>query len=223
MYPHRIRLRGPWECEPLVPSGGGTPLPRRVTLPCRWAEAGLPYYARRVRCRRRFGYPGRIDTYERVWLTVAGVGGVAAVWLNGADLGRHEGPWRFEFEVTSLLQARNELILEADVPADDGGPWGDVALEVRCTAYLRAVRVWVTEDGRPDLHAAGEVVGSAERPLDLYVIRGGATVAYVTVEATPEGRPFHLIAEGVSDEPVDVRVELVNGATLWYAWQAEEC
>src|SRR5947209_8061277 len=160
MYPHRIRLRGPWECEPLARHGGGPlPPPGRMTMPCRWADGGLPDFAGRVRFRRRFGYPGRIDAYERVWLTFAGVGGAAEVRLNGQPLGRHEGPGPFEFEVTPLLQARNELTVEVDAPAGDGGLWGEVALEVRCTAFLRAVRVWITGGGRADLHAAGEVVG----------------------------------------------------------------
>jgi hypothetical protein len=63
------------------------------------------------------------------------------------------------------------------------------------------------------------VVGTAERPLDLYVIRERSTVAYTTVEAAPEGRPFHLVAQGVSEDVSGVRVELVNGATVWYAWE----
>jgi hypothetical protein len=189
-------------------------------LPCRLAEAGLPDFAGRVRFRRRFGYPGRIDTYERVWLTFAGLSGVAEVGLNGTFLGRQEGPGPFEFEVTRLLQSRNELTVELDAPGGDGGLWGEVALEVRCTAFLRAVRAWVTEEVRPALHVAGDVVGTAERPLDLYVIRGRATAAYMTVEAAPDGRPFHLVAEGVSGVEGGVRVELVNGATVWYAWEA---
>jgi hypothetical protein len=222
VYPHRIRLRGPWECEPLARSDGGPlPPPRRMTLPCRWGEAGLPDFAGRVRFRRRFGYPGRIDTYERVWLTFAGVEGTAAAWLNGQLLGPQEGTGPFEFEVTSLLGQRNELMVEVDAPGGDGGLWGEVALEVRCTAYLRGGRVWITEEGRPDLHAAGEVVGTAERPLDLYVIRERSTVAYTTVEAAPEGRQFHLVAEGVSEEVSGVRIELVNGATVWFVWEGE--
>ena len=44
MYPHRIRLRGPWECQPLA-RAGDVPEPSRppfrVTMPCRWREAGL--------------------------------------------------------------------------------------------------------------------------------------------------------------------------------------
>src|SRR2546423_196049 len=41
MYPHRIRLRGPWECEPLESAGGTLPPPSRVTMPCHWHETGL--------------------------------------------------------------------------------------------------------------------------------------------------------------------------------------
>src|SRR5689334_13116842 len=120
MYPHRIRLRGPWECEPLArvqvqedgrveAVAGPLPAPCRMTMPCRWAEGGLGDFAGRVRFRRRFGYPGRIDSFERVWLTVAGVEAVAELRLNGHDLGRHEGArGPFECDVTALLQARNE-------------------------------------------------------------------------------------------------------------------
>ena len=64
-YPHRIRLRGPWECEPLERQPlGDLPAPRRMTLPCRWADGGLPDFTGRVRFRRRFGYPGQIDDWE---------------------------------------------------------------------------------------------------------------------------------------------------------------
>ena len=49
MYPHRIRLRGPWECEPLARAGGGPlPPPCRITMPCRWGEAGLADFAGRL-------------------------------------------------------------------------------------------------------------------------------------------------------------------------------
>ena len=90
MYPHRIRLRGPWDYEPLAYSGPQRqPLPPagRMNVPCRWADGGLAGFDGRVRFRRRFGYPGQIDADERVWLTFAGAGAVADVWLNGRALG----------------------------------------------------------------------------------------------------------------------------------------
>src|SRR5262245_39951011 len=146
MYPHRIRLRGPWDCKPLVRQAGtdaGLPPPFRMTMPGRWQDGGLRDFAGRVRFRRAFGYPGRIDPHERVWLTFAGVAGVADVWLNDQSLGRHDGAGGpFEFEVTSLLQARNALVVEVESQTPDGGLWGEVALEVRATAFLRALRAW---------------------------------------------------------------------------------
>jgi hypothetical protein len=143
MYPHRIRLRGPWECEPLariVTDDQGRiamrtdnlPPPRRMTMPCRWSEGGLRNFAGRVRYRRRFGCPSRLDDYERVWLTFTGADSIAGVSLNGHFLGRHEGADQpFEFEVTNLLGDRNELIVEVESPSENGGLWGEVALEIR--------------------------------------------------------------------------------------------
>src|SRR5438128_996759 len=80
MYPHHIRLRGPWECEPLIravrrPDGavqtlsGPVPPARRVRMPCHWLTGDLADFTGRVRFRRRFGYPGQIDAHARVWPT----------------------------------------------------------------------------------------------------------------------------------------------------------
>lgn len=103
-------------------------------MPCRWAEGGLGDFAGRVRYCRRFGWPGRLEAHERVWLTFAGVDAVAEVWLNGQFLGRHEGALEpFEFPATAWLQVRNELVVEVEGPAGNGGLWGEVALEVRRT------------------------------------------------------------------------------------------
>jgi hypothetical protein len=192
MYPHRIRLRGPWQREPL---------------------AG---FAGRVRFRRRFGYPGRIDDYERVWLTFAAVVGSAEVQLNGQPLGRFEGG-DAEFDVTTLLRARNEVIVEVESSAE---VCGEVALEVRCTAYLRNVRFeGVTEGDSLRLRVRGEVVGTNERQLELYALAGRSTVAYATVEATPSGQPFEMLGDPIPqkhEKELPVRVELVNGGCVWF-------
>ena len=48
MYPHRIRLLGPWECEPLsrnpsrAPATNPVPPPLRMKMPCHLNEGGLP-------------------------------------------------------------------------------------------------------------------------------------------------------------------------------------
>jgi hypothetical protein len=253
MYPHRIRLRGPWECEPLARLGDDAPPPPplRMTMPCHWNEGGLAGFAGRARFRRRFGYPGRIDAHERVWLTFAEVAGAAEVRLNGAFLGSREPDGLpFEFEVTALLRQRNELVVDVESATERGGLSGEVALEVRCSAFLRGVRV---EPAGCDLHVRGEVVGTAEGLLELYVVLNRSTVAYEPTAASPEGHPFHLVAAGVLnaspggeprrvgaahrslgglrppyEDPNErtaaggpeqfIKVDLVNGATVWYTF-----
>jgi hypothetical protein len=212
MYPHRIRLRGPWERQPAVDGG--------------------------QRYRRRFGYPGRIDAHERVWLTFAGIGGRAVVWLNDCLLGCHPPlypPPRaggdkggdFEFEVTALLRPRNELVVDVEGTVDQGGSWGEVALEIRCTAFLRDLRrLAVLRGERVELHVGGQVVGTAERPLELYVVVDRSTAAYRVVTPAVEGQPFEIVvpdlaaemgrsADGSLSGPL-VKVDLVNGASIWY-------
>jgi hypothetical protein len=205
-----------------------------MTMPCRWGEAGLADFEGRVRFRRRFGYPGRIDAHERVWLTFEGVGGDAEIRLNDHALGRRSAPEQgeaFEFDVTSLLQARNELIVDVVGTERQGGLWGEVALEVRCAAFLSDLRrIAVPRPDGVELHVTGRVVGTAERPLELYVVQDRSVVAYQVVTATPEGQPFEIIvpiSPATGERPDDVsssrvvKVDLVNGAIVWYTSEAE--
>jgi hypothetical protein len=181
-------------------------------MPCRWRECGLADFTGAVRFTRRFGYPGRIDDYERVWLTFAGVAGQADVCLNGTTLGHIDGP--AEFEITRWLNERNHLQVDVEGAGGECGLWGEVALEVRRMAFLRNVRV---TDG---LRVSGEVVGTADGPLELYVIADRRTIAYATVHA---GGPFEVAGSmvGLEDSthptrPHLIRVDLVQGASIWH-------
>jgi hypothetical protein len=225
MYPHRIRLRGPWQCEPLArtPKDANIPLPAplTMTMPCRWRDGGLPGFAGKVRFRRRFGYPGRIDDYERVWLTFGDITGVAEIQLNGELLGKVDNHAKTtEFDVTQALRARNELVADLEAANDAGGLWGEIALEVRCTAFLRHVRcALVFNEQVIRLNVCGEVVGTCDRKLELYAIAGRSTVAYRTIDATPNGQAFQMLSDplpGDSQRDLPVRVDLVNGACTWY-------
>src|SRR5438128_70896 len=156
MYPHRIRLRGPWQCEPLKRSSGEPDHPLSANVGTRF--------------RRRFGYPGRIDEYERVWLTFAGIKGSTVAQLNGQLLGRFgETNEPVEFDVTTILKPRNELVVDVERPAGGEGAFGDIALEVRCTAFLRKVRFqWLSDGDSVRLQVNGDAVGTCSRPLELY-------------------------------------------------------
>jgi hypothetical protein len=200
-----------------------------MTLPCRWSEGGLTDFAGRARYRRSFGIPRQLDDYERVWITFNAAKTTAEVWLNGQLLGRNKAADDpFEFEVTSLLQERNELIVEVESDDVNGGLYGEVALEVRTLAYPRSVRAWI-ESGSEGacLHVSGEVVGSSEHPLDLYAILGRSTAAYSKLEPFAVGAQFHLISEtlgaqtlvgiGSTTDMPHVRVELICRGTIWYS------
>jgi hypothetical protein len=234
MYPHRIRLRGPWEYELVAESSRlpeSLPARGRMTMPCRWGQGGLPGYAGRVCFRRSFSWPGRLEVYERLWLTFAGIHAAAEVWLNGQALGRQDQPGPFEFEVTSIIRLRNEMVVEVEAPDDSGGLWGEIALEVRCTAFLRHLRAWVSSAGEgAHIHVAGELIGTADRPLELYVLHNRSTILYAVLETEPSGsRTIDLRSDELHHEQLNrdpngqsktstyVQVELVNGGVVWFS------
>ena len=245
MYPHRIHLRGPWDCEPIArverhPDGTiewvehDLPPAARVTMPYRSNEGVFADFVGRIRFRRRFGSPRRLDAHERVWLTFTGARSSASIMLNGRLLGHHKSASDpSEFEVTSLLGERNELNIELEFSEVNDWLFGDVALEIRAAAFLREVRAWVAQEGDSErLHAAGQVVGTSDQPLDLYAILDRATVAYSKLASDAFGTSFHLISHALESgnfstrkDPSHVvgtvRVELVHGGTVWYAVDVE--
>ena len=208
LYPYRIRLRGPWQAIPV--SRAAT----TIRLPCR-CEDVWPGFRGVVRFTRAFGMPRKLDDYERVYLTIAGMTGSAEVRLNGAVLG-HCDAAPFEIEVTGRLHARNQLEIRLSCADPDAGLWGEAALEIRCLAWLRNVAV----EGRSGcLVVSGEAVGHADGPLDLYAILGRSTVIQATVTPTEIGTPFALTSAILSPEATcetAVRIELVSGAVAWH-------
>jgi hypothetical protein len=198
-------------------------------MPCLWTEAGLADFTGRVRFRRRFGVPRKLDDFERVWVTLSGAKPGAEISLNGRFLGVPDGKAdALEFDVTQALQERNELVIELKKD-DTGGPWTDVALEIRCAAFLRDVRLRATLDGEnARLHITGTVAGETDLPLEIYVILGRFTIAYQTVKA--RNAPFQICSEELpparwqvseigAGACQDVRVELVQGSVRWYTWE----
>ena len=88
--PHLIRLREPWEREPL--------------------DEGA------VRFTRRFHRPTGLDESSRVWLVIDTAGSSAAVTLNDRPLRRfNDCPSRFE--ITAELVPQNVLIIDVSPPA----------------------------------------------------------------------------------------------------------
>jgi Glycosyl hydrolase 2 galactose-binding domain-like len=152
---HVIRLRGPWEVEPVarfvesglgnrreetdgLPAGGKTPVPGD------WGQLLGADFLGRVRYTRGFNLPTNLGPQERVWLVFDGVNERAQVALNGQPLGEfnHRDCPR-EFEITPLLLPHNRLTVEVCLGADTvqhdsageqpfgaGGLVGEVRLEI---------------------------------------------------------------------------------------------
>ncbi len=207
MYPHRIRLRGPWECEPI----NGPPA-WRVTMPSGWIDAGLADYHGLARFTRKFGYPGRLDDTEHVWLTCDGCTGCREVRLNGQLL-TQESCGVFAFDVTKILAERNQLEVLISGETDHAGLWGEVALEIRKDAFLADMRV---ERDASEANLAGAAVGTAPQPLELYTLVDGHHVDYRTIMPNPAGTPFRIALTEVTDASKFVRVELIHISSIWY-------
>ena len=198
-YPHTIRLRGPWQFEPLVRyalTADGTieslddvPPPGRVTVPCDWGDSLGHDFRGRVRYRRSFNPPGSLDAHERVWLVVTGADARGDVSLNATRLGEVRGyAIGASFDITALVAARNEITLDVELPAHGGsedeplrpgretlpgGPIGDVYLEIRSQQFIERLAVW--NEAAHDHHyfiAAGRIAGEADDGPFAVVVSG---------------------------------------------------
>ena len=119
MYPHHIRLRGPWEMRSL--SGHGRPL--RMKIPSYRRPLELADDWGPIELRRRFNWIAPIDGSEVVWLVLDRCIGRAVVTLNDDQLGEHDFPWgTFRFDVTTLLRPNNELRIELDAARPEVSP-----------------------------------------------------------------------------------------------------
>jgi hypothetical protein len=97
-----------------------------------------------------------------------------------------------------------------------GGLWAEVALEVRATAFLHGVQF---ERRGDELEARGLVVGEAPRPLELYLFAANRFLTYERVKAAPVGTAFTLEGDLAAQDwpsPLPARVELIDGAVIWY-------
>ncbi|MBL9095206.1 MAG: hypothetical protein JNL96_28565 [Planctomycetaceae bacterium] len=100
-YPHRIRLRDPWDVET---AGDGT-----------------------SRARRKFNFPAELGPREDVWLMIADSSGLLAWTVNDARYSSDDFSSGVGLSITKLLRRHNVVDLELA----PGGTRGEVYLEVR--------------------------------------------------------------------------------------------
>lgn len=212
-----LRLDGPWEVRLDPDETGlldqwqapGVAFDHRVTVPGAWQAAGpeLARYAGPLWYRRSFELP-------RAWPdghAVIGFGAVdhdAHVWLNGIELGRHEGGYLpFEVPVDGALHpGRNELVvLVEDAPGrpdrtrgkqggvwytPTSGIWQPVTLTVRPPEYIGSIRCLPRSDGEA-VSTAGMCHVRGERKLLLELFdAAGHLVATHEFGVAPDATTF---------------------------------
>jgi hypothetical protein len=126
---HTIRLRGPWQLEPVwryVLQADGTyrtdredlPEATRVTMPADWSAVYGADFLGRVRYHRVFQKPTGLDSGERVWLVVEPAQSEACVTLKGRLVGFvYPGEPTGRFDITDRLEDHNQLDIVVDHPA----------------------------------------------------------------------------------------------------------
>jgi hypothetical protein len=153
---HTIRLRGPWQLEPIeryIPRsddhfdrvGDDLPSSSRAAMPADWAGVFGRDFLGRVRYHRVFQKPTGLDSGERVRLVIEPPRTRGVVTLSGTPLGQVAwgGPLG-RFDITNLLEDHNRLEIVVEHPALDevlcpnedwfttrpGGLVGEVRLEI---------------------------------------------------------------------------------------------
>ncbi len=126
---HTIRLRGPWQLEPvsryvLQPDGTyriqreDLPEAARMTMPADWSAVFGADFLGRVHYRRVFQKPTGLDSGERVWLVVEPAQSEACVTLKARLVGHvYPGEPAGRFDITDRLEDHNPLDIIVDHPA----------------------------------------------------------------------------------------------------------
>ncbi len=155
---HTIRLRGPWNYSPLCRTvwtaagasqeiDGPVPAAGRLKIPANWQETLGEDFFGRVRYQRSFHCPTGLTEQDQVFIVIDQVDALGSVTLNDQHLGDiPPGADPTRFEITILLQQRNQLEIIVDLPLTDsdsadlirpnrkqeaGGLIGEVKIEIQ--------------------------------------------------------------------------------------------
>jgi hypothetical protein len=208
MYPHRIRLRGPWTLK----TAAGAIASVNVN-----PESTLDPTLSAIKLCRRFSWLQQLQAHERLWLVLERSAVTGGMLNNKALELAAVAEGHQECEVTSLTRRSNQLWLEI-APGESQRAFPQVALEVRCRTFLRQL-TWQIDTANRKLEIAGLLVGLNETPLELYVRAGEVNVLYTLVNANEPCAPFRYQSEiptAVMGAAMPIQIDLVNGGVIWH-------
>lgn len=216
MYPHAIRLRGPWQCQ-RIHDGGAASEPATVSLPCAWHSLQIAGERSRVRLQRAFNKPSNLDPHERLWLVCEPTGARGVIQCNGHTLGSVPEDQPGQWEITPYLTGRNEVVLQLVVPPSvDSQPMlGDVRLEIRERQFLANCTVRVESIGSQALLCIeGMVAGEpSDVPLE-FIVRGPEEELLYAEVAAGDRFSFHVASDLPLPKLLNLRL-LRGGTRIW--------
>jgi len=147
-----LNLNGLWQLgfatkDEAPPFGRDLPERILVPFPVESALSGVMKHADRLWYRRTFAVPAGWSG-KRVLLHFGAVDWQAAVWLNGKELGRHQGGYdAFSLDLTDALrpEGEQELIVGVADPTDKGSqPRGKQVIKPGGIMYTPTTGIWQT-------------------------------------------------------------------------------
>ena len=190
---------------------------QRIVVPFPWQSASSgqhnPAYRGIAWYRRPFDVP-QAWSDQRVFLVFGAVDYWASVWVNGRQVGQHEGGYTpFAFDITDILNPNGNIVVvrvadpanlreiphgkQKSIPADpwqdceftpSSGIWQTVWLEARPPSHFTAVRSTPDVDGQCvhlELSVHGDARGDATIAITVQPPSGHALNAHTTVSLTP--------------------------------------
>jgi beta-galactosidase/beta-glucuronidase len=239
-----LNLNGVWEfafADKAEPAPTGKDLPEHILVPfpVESALSGVMKHAEHLWYRQLFSVPKDWDG-QRVLLHFGAVDWEATVWVNGKEIGNHQGGYdAFSFDITDALKpngptGKQELIVGVWDPTDKGTqPRGKQVIKPQGIWYTPTTGIWQTVWLEPVPRAGIErikIVPDVENGNVLVTVqsrefRKGMVVKLTALEdgkvvATAGGRagpgvPLHLDRPKLwsPEQPFlyDLRVELALG------------
>ncbi len=208
-------LNGEWAFDFAKQVGDSLPaienLKKTINVPFTWTcplsgvaadQKGAAWYARTFTAQKK--------TNARLFLCIGAADYWTTVYINGAEVGRHQGGYgEFEFEVTAAVaDGENMLMIRVEDNDEDyqtrgkqgygeiRGIWQTIWLEERPLTYIERMQIITRVDGEASFTLSIDSPVRAEMPLELQFGENAKRTLNVVV---PEGKGTVEITLRVDD------------------------
>ena len=159
-----------------------------------------------IHYRKIFKVPGCFDG-KRTFLHFGAVDQTCTVYLNGHELGSHEGGYLpFSFDITdNLIEGENEISLTARDTLDHKYPYGKQKYKRGGMWYTPVSGIWQTVwlEARPESHVTDIKITPSEKGVKI-AVTGGDEHKKITL--TESGEVFEFDGNIIDIEPKELKL-----------------